>query len=342
MTDFVYNYTIDQFPNEKYDLSKLDREIRDSSITVSLNYLSGFETNVDIFFRAELDDKEWTTLSGVVAAHDGEDDYIDYTPIKIMAVDSTVEQKVSLNEENRDRSNKLRVHQTSRKLGLRIMWTGIGDDTSDPDKVGDGETLTFNHNIGDEEPMVKYIDFNIAGNETWIHEGYMTWENAKLDTLTLQMVPRTVTVSGVTGGDKTVYGGYLVVPTPPGYGNVEIVNDLTDPIGGLVYMPNNDLDESPTAYWDADWNSSTGKYENIVPNYTGTGRYNIFSYEIIFAEFIRQVPFLGSGFIALTSSDTDQLGQGMRLKMIADTNNTVDDHDWAVACIMCLHRDHSV
>jgi hypothetical protein len=51
---------------------------------------------------------------------------------------------------------------------------------------------------------------------------------------------------------------------------------------------------------------------------------------------------LASGFIALNSSDTDQMGQGMRIKMIADTNKYRQDHDWSVACIMCLHRDHSV
>ena len=107
-------------------------------------------------------------------------------------------------------------------------------------------------------------------------------------------------------------------------------------------MPNNDLNESPTAFWDADYNTSTHLYENIRPNYTGQGRYNIFSYEVIFAEFIRQIPLLSDGFIALNSSDTDQLGQGMRLKMIADTNKSKQDHDWSVACIMCLHRDHSV
>ena len=340
MADYKYTYTIEQFPNNKYDTSKLDREIRDSSITVSLNYLVGQEESVDIYFRAQLDSKEWTTLSGIVSVHDGEDDYIDYTPVKIIATE--VEQPVKLLEEFRDRSGKLRVHQTSRKLGVRIMWTGIGDDPSDVRKVGGGETLTFAYKIGDTEPLIKYVDFNVVENETWLHEGYITWVNANLDTLSLQMVPRTVTVSGVSGGNKAIYGGYIVVPTPPGYGNVEIVNDLTQPNGGLVYMPNNDLDESPTAYWDADYNESTHKYENIRPNYTAQGRYNIFTYEIIFAEFMRQIPLLSSGFIALNSSDTDQMGQGMRLKMIADTNTTVADHDWSVACIMCLHRDHSV
>jgi len=244
--------------------------------------------------------------------------------------------------EYRDRSGKLRVHQTSRKLGLRIMWTGVGDDMSSITKVGGGEYLSFDYHIGDTEPMVKYIDFNIAENETWLHEGYLTWSNGDMDTLSLSMVPRTVTVSGVSGGDKTVYGGYMVIPTASGQGNYEIVNDLTIPNNGLVYMPNNDLNEAPVAYWDADYNLTTHKYENIRPNYTGTGRYNIFSYEVVLAQFVRQVPLLASGFISLTSSDTDQMGQGMRLKMVADTNDNTEDHDWSVACIMCLHRKKSV
>jgi len=57
------------------------------------------------------------------------------------------------------------------------------------------------------------------------------------------------------------------------------------------------------------------------------------------------MPLLNSGFIALNSSDTDELGHGMRLKMIADTNTTVSgigDHDWSLAVTMCLHRKKSV
>jgi hypothetical protein len=342
MSEYTYNFTIDQFPNEKYDLSKLDREIRDSSITVSLSHMVGSEEDIDIIFRNPLLGKDLTTLSGVVQIHDGEDDYIDYDPVKIVDVDSAATVNTELSSLPVDPSGKLRVHQTSRKIGTKICWSGRGDDTTDITKVGGGETLYFHHELGESSPMIKYIDFNMSENETWLHEGYMTWKDCIADTLSMQIVPRTVTVSGVVGGDKTVYGGYMVIPTASGSGNIEVVNDLTQPHGGLVYMPDSDIGETPTAYWDADWNSTTKEYENIRPNYTGTGRYNIFSYEVIFAEFVRELPLLSSGFIALSSSDTELIGQGFRIKLIADTNDSVDDHEWHVACILCMHREKTV
>ena len=339
MTDSLYTFNIDQFPNYKYVLDKLGNEIRSSNIVTALDYLNGTDLNVDIYFKAQLNYDDLATLSGVISQHDGVMEHTDYSQVKIIGSD--IDQSVKLTDEYRDRSGKLRVHQTSRKLGLRIMWTGVGDDTTDPNKVGGGENLCFKHRIGDTEPMIKYIDFNVADNETWLHEGYVTWKGGDTDTLTLQMVPRVVTTSGSIGSNIIVYGGYLAVPVPNGYGNVIINNDLSQPTGGLVYMPNNDLDEPPTAYWDADWNNTTHKYENIRPNLTGAGRYNIFTHEVTLAQFVREIPLLSDGFVCLASSDTDQLGQGMRLKMTAETNNNVEDHDWSVACIMCLHRNRS-
>jgi len=251
---------------------------------------------------------------------------------------------VNLVDEWRDRSGKLRFHQTSRKMGLAISWTGAGDDTSSITNVYHGEPLTFEFNTASgTEDMSKYIDFNIVENETWLHEGYITWKNCHFDKLTLQMVPRVTSVEAGSGTNYNLYGGYLVVPAAPGAGTIDITSDITDPFDGLVYMPDNDLGEAPLAYWNADWNSTTKVYENITPAYSGDGRYNMFTVEVTLAEFVSQVPLLSSGFIALNSSDTDQMGQGMRLKMTlepGDHNGT--EEIVGVACILCLHRDKSV
>jgi hypothetical protein len=330
MTDYKYTYQIDQFPNGKYDTSKLDREIRESSIVVALSYLAGSVDRMDIFFKNELEAKDWTTLSGVVADHDGIDDYVDYNPVKI-------------EHEFRDKSGKLRVHQTSRQIGMRTIWTGRGDDPSDVTDIGNGEHLTFTHKVGDGNTSItKYFDFNIIENETWIHEGYITWKTDEMIYVSFSMVPRVVTVSGVTGGDKAIYGGYLVVPTAPGNGNIEVVNDITDPNGGFVCIPVTDFDVPATAFWDADYNSSAQTVENIRPNYDGKGKLNLFSYEVGFARFVTRIPLIGTGNMRLQSSDADQIGHGMRLKMTVESSDQVEDYDWSLGGILCLHRKKSV
>jgi len=345
-----YTYTLDQFPNGKFDLSKLTKEIGDASIKTSLDFLSGEEENIIIHFKAELSTYDWATLSGIVAGHDGENDGIDYQPVKIIGSDDNIHLNTHLYDEFRDRSGKMRVHQTSRKLGTMIVWTGEGDDVDNPSAVGNGESFSFSYTVGQEEPLVKYIDFNVVENETWLHEGYVTWSNCYLDTLNLSLVSMVTDTVTSSGTDYAIMNGYLIVPIytvggTTGDGVIDITSDITLATGGLVYMPNDDQNNNPTAFWNADWNTTTKRYENIMPAPTGNGRYNMFSVEISFAEFVRKIPLLDSGFIALNSSDTDQLGHGMRLKMTADTNTTISgvgDHDWAVACTMCLHRKKSV
>ena len=342
--DIKYVFTLDKFLNNEVDISKLDNEIRLSAITISLAFVDFNNSECGCWFRSNLSDEDLTTLSEIVSNHDGIPDAIDDLQyVEIRGVSNPI--PVDLFDEFRDRSGKLRVHQTSRKLGTIICWTGEGDDPSNPSLVGGGTPFSFSYFAGQTDPLVKYIDFNTVENETWLHEGYVTWKNCYLDTLDLMIVPRVVSYTISSGTNYNLYGGYLIVPAIPGQGTIDITSDITTHSGGLVYMPDDDLGESSTAYFDATWNSNTKRYENITPNYTGTGNYNMFTTEIKFAHFVRKMPLLNSGFIALNSSDTDQLGAGMRLKMIADTDTTISgvgDHDWSMACTMCLHRAKTV
>ena len=323
-----YTYSIlNDFPYSKVDISRLSNEIANSDVTIALDYINSSLDDCDVWFKATLPQGDVTTCSGIISSHSGEE-----------LPDDNV--SVSLIDEFRDRSGKLRVHQTSRKLGLRIMWTGVGDDPTDVTKVGGGTPLTIVSSSG-TTTTTSYIDFNIVENETWMHEGYMTWYSADFDTLSVEVVPRTVSVGTSSGTNYNLYGGYMVIPAA-GDGTISLNSDITTHSGGLIYMPNNDLDEQPTAFWDAEWDSTTKEYKNITPAPYGNGRYNMFSYEIVFARFLNKIPLLSKGFIALNSSDTDALGQGMRLRLTSNTNQGVDPHDWYVAFMMCLHRDRSI
>ena len=241
-----------------------------------------------------------------------------------------------------DLSGKTRVHQTSRPLGLMTYFTGSGDDPNDVTSYGTGEDFYIKHSIGDSTSQELYLDFNIVENETWIHEGYMIWENAKFDYVSLMIVPR---VTGTTIGLSTNFNFYtdgkvhLIIPAA-GDGTCQITTDIYDPNGGLIYIPDSDLGIPPVAFWNADWNSSTKKYENITAAPYGNGRYNMFYEEDILYRFVNKVPVLGNGFQRLQSSDTERLGHGMRFKTIAHTHNT--DHDWSIACALTMHRDKTV
>jgi len=234
-----------------------------------------------------------------------------------------------------DKSGKARIHQTSRKLGLRVMWFGEGDDTSDVHKIGGGTPIIIEHTVGSGDSPL-YIDFNVCNNESFIHEGYLTWKDCNMDKLSLELVPRVTTSQAGTNTNYNLYGGYMIIPAA-GNGTLDVTADLTDPNAGLIFMPYDDQGNPPTAFWNADYNPTTKLYENITPAPLGNGSYNMFSIEISFAKFMYNIPLLGNGFIALNSSDTDEIGHGFRLKITPNTNG--DDHDWAVACIICMHRD---
>ncbi len=321
-----YNYLLIDFLNEVVDTSKLYSEIVSSDIITALDHINADTNSCDILFKSTLTTTDETTLSGIVATHDG-------------VPSGASVQQVDLPEELRDRSGKLRVHQTSRKIGTKTYWTGCGDDLSDITDVGGGDQkLLLRHTISGSLTESIYIDFNICLNETWIHEGLINWENCKGDSVTLEVVSRATDVAPGTNTNYNLYGGYMIIPAA-GDGTIDVTSDITSPTGGLVYMPNNDLNEAPTAFWNADFNSSTGLYENISPAPYGDGRYNMFAGEIVFARFTNRILLLNSGFMPLSCSDTDELGNGFRLKMTGETNMDQGDHEWSVAATLVFHRE---
>lgn len=67
-----YTFDFSDFPNNKISSDDLESEIRDSNVTIALDYIHTNNTVVDIWFKAELPTEDETTLSGVIAAHTGE------------------------------------------------------------------------------------------------------------------------------------------------------------------------------------------------------------------------------------------------------------------------------
>jgi hypothetical protein len=326
-----YTYLISQFPNNDVNTTNLTEEIRSTAtITVSLDHINTTSDYCDIWFRAELTQPEHATLSGVVAAHEGGDSDL-VTNVNVMNA-------LALAATNR--SGKIEVHESSRVIGTTTYFTGAGDDPSNPIDIGGGTKFVLHHRIGDPNPQYLYLDFNCVENETWIHEGYMIWQSANFDTITFEIVPRVVNVTSGTNTYYNLYGGYLVIPAA-GDGTIELLSDITEHDGGLVYIP---LDEegnrTTPCFWNADWNSTTKKYENITAAPLGNGSFNMFTVEVPLHRFVNKIPMLGEGFERTQTADADEIGHGMRLRTTMITNDP--DHYWSVGCILTLHREKTV
>lgn len=326
-----YSFSIsNDFPNGVLAADSLDKEIRMSSISIALDSINVVGDTCDIWFKAILPPSDITALNYVIANHKG-------TPL--FSVEK-VEVINALKSVHSNIHNKIEVHETSRIPGTRTYYTGAGDDPKNILDVGGGTHFVLRHRIGDPLVQYLYLDFNVIENETWLHEGYVIWHGAKFDSITFEIVPRTV--SG-TYGENTfynIYNGFLVVPAA-GDGTFQLLSDITLPHGGLIYMPP-DYDglRSVPCFWNAKWNSISKKYENISPAPLGDGNFNMFTSEVSLSRFVNRLPLVEFGFQMMQSADSELLGQGMRLRARMDT--IYPDHDWTVACILTLHRARSV
>lgn len=248
-----------------------------------------------------------------------------------------------------DAFGKQRIHQTSRPIGAKVHFTSRGDHREYVSDAGGGDQFLFDHHTGDDLEQVVYLDFNCAENRTFLHEGYVIWENCKFDTIALDIVPEVTTVEPGSNTDYFINPAmpHIILPSMivGGAGNYNVTSDLSHPRGGLVYMPQaGDVQFGrPPAYWNAEYNMSTHLFENISPAPAGDGKYNLFAVEFAMARFANDLLMLKDGFQRLKTSDTEELGQGMRVRATATTNISRDgDHDWSCACVLTLHRFKSV
>ena len=329
-TKYTFSISAD-FPNQEVAADRLELEIKSAAeIVVGLDYITVIGDTCDIWFKDALSPAGEVKLQEIVAAHSGEP-LDQYDKIEVI-------NKVDLAVTNR--SNKLEVHESSRVRGTTTYFTGAGDNINDITDVGNGEMFILKHRIADPFEQHLYIDFNIVENETWIHEGYVIWHNAQFDTISFTIIPITTNYTVSSGTNYNLYGGYLVVPAA-GDGTIQVTSDITDPRGGLVYIPiSEDGVRHTPAFWNAEWNSTTKKYENITAAPYGNGEYNMFTVEVPLGRFVNRLPLLGQGFQRMQSADSDEIGQGMRLR--ATLYTTDPDHDWEMACMLTLHRAHTV
>lgn len=247
----------------------------------------------------------------------------------------------------KDVSERPRTHQSSTPYDTSLCWTGQGDNVSVVSNVYDGQKMVFKHEIGDPISADLEIKWNILPNRTFIHEGYFQWYGCWADSVTFKVFGDTTATIPGTNTNYAIYNhpkfGEIIVPTA-GNGNIALAADITIPGNGMIYMPDYYDGSPPDGMWDADYNETTNRFENIRPADTMyQGRYHLFKTEPIFVNIANLIPLLNNGFMCLNSSDTKEIGHGMHFRFTMETETSlVADHEWWLCFFMCMHRKWTV
>ena len=245
----------------------------------------------------------------------------------------------------RGKDGKIAVHATSKHPGLFVYWTGRGDNFENG-YVGNGQTILLRHKVGDPKAQQKYIDFHCIDNKTEMHEGTIIWEGAKPgDSGACSAVSSVMPTAPGTNTNFNLYGGYLIVPAA-GNGTLQVTGDMTsiNPSAGcFVEMYVDEVGVMPPAFWNADYNPSTRRFENITPAPYGNGKFNMFAVEVYFSRFVNHLNLIGTGSVNLRSDDSATLTHGMRLlhHMNTSTMDDVADHEWSFSVVLTLQRDRT-
>jgi len=298
--------------------STFEVEIQRSTIKVGLVGIATKGNVSEITFKAELSPEEYDVLQALVTLHDP-------TP-------PSPETDVLKTTDNR-----FIVKPNVRPLFTSGYFTARDDNRAIPKDVGGGNNyIKLHHKIGDPEVVTITQQFNVEGNRTWIHEGYMTHIGAEFDSFCfyISTKPTPTTPQAGTIFKQTSKG--IIVPVTEGAGDVNIDTENLTTLVSVV--PRTDNGTLPAAYWNATYNLTTGKYENLTPAPDGKGKYNIFFVEAILKRYINNICLIGNTHPKFETSDPSELGTNM-LCNYRFTTNMNPDHEWKASIYVSMFRE---
>lgn len=68
----MYTYNINDFPNDKFSVDRLTKEIQSSVIIISLDFINTSSSEVFIYFKSDLSLNDKNVLDSIIANHSGE------------------------------------------------------------------------------------------------------------------------------------------------------------------------------------------------------------------------------------------------------------------------------
>lgn len=295
------------------NLTQLQTEINSSAdIVPSLLSISGSGNNYNFEFINALSEAEEAAFDALIDAHVPDDQTIKVSQLPISP-----------------ETNKLAVQASAKPMlsdnQTYVVWAGAGDDltTGEP---GGGEALDFMM-VPDVPYVSKDLKFHPMHGRVWLNEGYVRYENAGpgdyAEALTiapasvlqqvanLDLVVENNKVKYSTGGPGTGTHGFAANP---------------------VLLPRLFKKDG---HWD--YSEQTG----LVPNFEGTGEYNISDIEQVIYRYFNRIPCHGTthNYFNMASDDTAEMPQPYFMRI---TFHNVSNTTWNAQVFLEMYREDTV
>lgn len=246
-----YSYSVSgDFPNEKVDVNRLTKEIRESAIVAALDYIDVSSDDCNIWFKDALSGGDQTVLDGIVAAHSGE-------PLPDAA------KPVTIDGARFDSDGKQVIVPTPAPSGSYTWYTSKGDQL-DPLSRGEGQLARITYDALETGVKTVELEFSEA---VYIHDGEINWRGiADFDgtdhfSVYVKFGVSTVVPNGGGTGNCTLIDGYIIVPAGgAGDYDVDLVAACPIPSSAGPWVVNERTEEITVYVEDLE----LGKYDQRV------------------------------------------------------------------------------
>lgn len=308
------------------NVSQLEGEISDSSITIAVDRIDKSGDDISIHFKAALSAGEETTLDTLTTDHVAQPSEAEKTPVLVHEVNAetgVIEPVQFSSSEGRNRV----LASTKPVLPGKIMyfyWTGVGDDVSGANAVvGGGSLVSITVAAADsQQDLDLYFGNYKHGELVYIAGGAFQWQSTDFgDRISMIVMAAATPTQQSVNLDYNVDGEDRLIATAPGTG--------THGLGGTpVFVPN----YCNKGYW----NLTPELTAEFVPG--GTGMFDWFTVEKEAARFVNQLPLFGTETkgLQLSSPETSQLPAGYFLRISCHNGSGTD---WKLTGSVMLYRE---
>lgn len=257
---------------------------------------------------------------------------------------------VTITQQTAALGGKVAVHSSPKPeiegLETFVVWTGAGDDVSDPENpvIGDGDLLNFQCTIGTSEVVKDVIWDQQTFGRVWIHEAYLKFTdggNGDYITAYVMAKPSTIldaaTIAFLEGQGQLPPGAVTLDLELDGTDNTKVLPAAGGPGTGThgfgavpVLVPRT---YSKNGYWDYDG-------VNLIPNLAGTGAFDIHTTEQVAHKYVNKVPCNGdcTTYFMMSSDETAEIRDGYFIRITA---YNVSNTNWEASVLMEIYRERT-